>query len=244
MIPARTSRPFLWWFGRVAERRIHRQFSALRVRGLERARRALEVAPVLVVSNHTSYWDALLVIQLAVRVLGARTFAMMDAKNLRRLPFFALVGAFGVDRTSALDGARSIRYAAKLLRSPGVIVWIFAQGAERPVSARPLGFHGGTTAVARLAAGAHVLPVALRYEYGEEPGATAWISIGEPTRADHEAAVTSELDVIERALAGEDAEFATLFTQREGLGMRAAQAMLALVTRPFALPHDSTARDP
>ena len=235
MIPARTNGPFSWWFARDADMRVRRQFSALRVRGLDRARRALEQGPVLVVSNHTSYWDALLVLQLGVRILGARTFAMMDATNLRRLPFFALVGAFGVDRSSAVDGARAVRYAAKLLAAPRTLVWIFAQGRETPVTARPLGFHGGSAAVARLAKDARVLPLAIRYEHGEQPRAIIYVSIGEAVTGDHEAAVVRELDVIEAALSGDASGFETVYERGESSWMRVAQAILAIVTRPFAL---------
>jgi 1-acyl-sn-glycerol-3-phosphate acyltransferase len=243
VIPARTNDLFSWWFARDAESRVRRQFQSLRVRGLDRLRRALDEGPVLVVSNHTSYWDALLVLLLGVRTVRARTFAMMDANNLRRLPFFALVGAFGVDRSSAVDGARSVRYAAKLLDRPRRLVWIFAQGRETPVTARPLGFHGGSAAIARIARNARVLPLAIRYEHGELPRATIWVSIGE-TSGEHEPAVVAELERIERALAGDDAEFATVFSGSEGSWMRVAQAMLVFMTRPFALPRrDAPARD-
>ena len=235
MIPARLHRPFTWWFARDASARLRGKFGAMRVRGLARIEAALERGPVLVVSNHTSWWDALVVLDVGVRALGARTFAMMDASNLRRLPFFALVGAFSVDRASPRDGARAVRYAAKLLEQPRTLVWIFAQGREAPVTARPLGFHGGSAAIARIAERATVFPIGLRYEHGEDPDATIWISIGEPTRGDHEAAVIAELNLIERALAGDASEFATRFTRGPSSWMRVAQAALAFVTRPFAL---------
>ncbi len=257
MIPARTNRPFLWWFSRDAERRIRRHFSSVRVAGLERLRGALADGPVLVVSNHTSWWDALVVLLLGVRAVGARTYAMMDASNLRRLPFFALVGAFGVDRASASDGARSVRYAAKLLRERGQLVWIFAQGRETPATLRPLGFHGGSAAIARLAPRARVLPIALRYEHGENPDPVVWISIGAPTTGPHEPAVVAELDRIDSALAGarnatdrsdpnnlpSSEPFRLLFERGEPSWMRVAQALLAAVARPFALGRDSSAPD-
>jgi 1-acyl-sn-glycerol-3-phosphate acyltransferase len=247
VIPARRSRAFTWWFARDAESRVRSRFSALRVSGLDRVRRALDEGPVLVVSNHTSYWDALLVLTLGVRVLRAETFAMMDAANLRRLPFFALVGAFGVDRTSVIDGARSVRYAAKLLEGRGRLVWIFAQGREAPVTTRPLGFHGGSAAIARIAPRARVVPIALRYEHGELPDAAVWVSAGDAVDADHERAVLAQLDAIERALAGADAEFETIFSRGQGAWMRALETMLAAMTRPIALPRGQqapVARDP
>ena len=40
------------------------------------------------------------------------------------------------------DGASAMRYAARLLDRPRRLVWIFPQGAERPVTLRPLGRMG------------------------------------------------------------------------------------------------------
>ena len=235
MIPARTNGPFLRWFARDASHRIERRFSSIHVRGLDVLEGALREGAVLVVSNHTSWWDALVVLHLGVRVLHARTFAMMDGANLRRLPFFALVGAFGVDRTSALDGARGVRYAAKLLDAPRTLVWIFAQGRETPVTMRPLGFHGGSAAIGRIAPAARVLALGLRYEHGEQPDPAIWISVGDVAAREHEAAVIGELDAIERALGGSDEGFVEIFRRGESSWMRVAQRMLSFLTRPFAL---------
>ena len=115
MIPARKGRLFRAWFAGHARTRLHDAFAAVRASGLDGARAALAAGPVQIVSNHTSWWDPLVVLYLTEHVLRCDGHAMMDAANLRRLPFFARVGAFGVDRTSAADGAAAIRYAARLL---------------------------------------------------------------------------------------------------------------------------------
>lgn len=244
MIPARKSRVFTWWFAGDAERRLRRAFGSLRVRGLEAVRAQVRDGPVLVVSNHTSWWDPLLVLVLTTRVLGVDAFAMMDAKNLRRLPFFGLVGAFGVDLGVPEDGARAIRYAAKLLDRPGRVVWIFAQGRERPVTARPLGFRGGTAEIARVARRAAVVPVALRYEHGARPAPDVYVSFGAPmeratsrdaevARLAQEAAVTAELDALDGALdVGDVAAWAPVFEARPSWLMGLLQAALAWLTRP------------
>ena len=213
----------------------------MRVRGLDRLRSLLAEDAVLVVSNHTSFWDALVVLEIGTRLVRAETYAMMDAKNLERLPFFALVGAFGVNRSSARDGARAVRYAASLLDRSGRLVWIFPQGEETPVTTRPLGFQRGSALVARLAPRARVVPVALRYEHGELAQADLYVSIGDPTDDDHERAVIAELDRIERALEEDDEGFEVVFSRRESLSLRIGQALLALLTRPLALrgPRDA-----
>ena len=213
MIPAKKSALFSRWFSWDAERRLSRAFARVAVRGLPALRSAIARGPVLGGSNHTAWWDALVVLFLCERVLGADAYAMMDAANLRELPFFGRVGAFGVDLSDKADGARAMRYAAKLLDRPGRVVWLFAQGREVPVTARPLDFRGGSAEIARVARACEIIPAALRYEHGATEKPSALVSFGTPLardrdvargRAAHEAAVCGELDAIDRALIGGD----------------------------------------
>lgn len=244
MIPALKSRWFSAWFARDAERRIARHFSALRVHGLAETRAIAETRPVLVVANHTAWWDPLLAIQLCVRALRVDAYAMMDAKNLRRLPFFARVGAFGVDREDPADGARAVRYAARRLDRPGRLVWIFPQGAEVPRAA-PLVFHGGSAHVARVARRAAVVPVGIRYEHGAEPRPTAYVSFGpslayerDPARGQRaqEEAVRAELARIDDAIVRrDDRAFEPLLSRRPSRLQGIAEALLAWLTAPRAL---------
>ena len=134
MIPARKHRLFRWWFSGHARSRLRAAFSAVRAEGMDHLRAALAAGPALIVSNHTSWWDPMVVLYLTERVLRCDGHAMMDAANLRRLPFFAMVGAFGVDLADPADGASAMRYAARLLSAPGRMVWVFPQGRERPAA--------------------------------------------------------------------------------------------------------------
>ncbi|MDF1564125.1 MAG: lysophospholipid acyltransferase family protein [Deltaproteobacteria bacterium] len=186
MIPARKRRLFRAWFGRQIEGRLRRTFGALEIHGLPRLEAALAEGPVVVVSNHSAWWDALVILQLVDRILHADGHALMDAKNLRERPFFAKVGAFGVDLDDPRDGARAIRYAAGLLDGPGRLVWVFPQGRERPESARPLGFQPGAAAIARLAKGCQVVPVGLRYVFGEAEHPEIQLAVGEPLAPERE----------------------------------------------------------
>lgn len=254
MIPSRKSVAFQRWFARDAEKRIHRAMQEVRVRGLEHLRGALAKGPALVVTNHTAWWDALVALVVSRRVLGADAFAMMDAKNLGRLPFFGLVGAFGVDLDDPRDGARAVRYARSLLTGTNRLVWIFAQGREVPVTVRPLGFRRGSAEIARVGQ-VVVVPGAIRYEMGALPEPTLWLSFGEPiapsrdvamAHARHEEAVTSELDGIERAITSEDerAAFEVLHRKRPSVVFAIAERLLAWLTRRYVLGsgHRSTSK--
>lgn len=242
MIPANKTPWFDALFAAYVRSKLRRTFHTVLVRGADKARTLGAQAPLLLVSNHTAWWDPLIAIALSRFALDVDGHAMMDAKNLAKLPFFRRVGAFGVDRDDPQDGARAIRYAAKLLDRPRRMVWIFAQGRERPVTERPLVFFGGAAETARIARRAAVVPVALRYEHGEAPEPSVWVSFGESivrareretelTRRSHEEAVTRELDRIDEAIRAESREgFAPLWPTRRSVVFETAQRALALLT--------------
>jgi 1-acyl-sn-glycerol-3-phosphate acyltransferase len=244
VIPARKQKLFNAWFAGNARDRIHKTFAAVRIQGLSAARALARQTPLLAVSNHSSWWDPLLILHLSHHLLEVDGYALMDAKNLRALPFFALVGAFGVDLDRPEDGAASMKYAARLLDRPGRLVWIFPQGRERPITERPLGFRPGAAAVARVARRATTLPVGIRYELGDEDRPFLYVSIGEPLSAERdpikgrvtqEAAVEQALERIERAVRGEEGlGFEEIYRARAPMLGALATRLLAKLTAPRA----------
>jgi 1-acyl-sn-glycerol-3-phosphate acyltransferase len=240
MIAANKQSLFNAWFAGHARARIQRTFERMSVSGLERARRISAEAPLLVVSNHTSWWDPLVILHASQHLLAADGHALMDAKNLRRLPFFALVGAFGVDLESPMDGMVAMKYAGRLLDRPGRLVWVFPQGMERPTTERPLGFRAGAAAIARVAHRAVTVPAALRYEFAGTERPVLYLSFGEPLaaardlevgRVAQEAAVEAELARVERAVRGAvELGFTDVFGGERTPGAGLAEKALALLT--------------
>lgn len=244
MIPSAKSRWFTAWFERQAHQRLRASFGAIHVAGRERLADALARGPVLVISNHCAWWDPLVALVLTHhRWVSADAFALMDAANLRRRPFFAKAGAFGVDRGSRRDGAEATRYAASLLDRPGRLVWVFAQGEERPWHERPLRFLGGAASIARGAPMATVLPVALAYAFGSVAAPSVLVAVGSPVAAAATAgearrtqaqAVELELARIERELSRPGTEsFETHALARPRWLETLAERALAVLVRPF-----------
>lgn len=245
MIPSRKNRLFNAWFASHARSRIKATFGRVLVRGIESTRARAAEGPILVVSNHTSWWDPLVILHASTHLLRTDGHALMDAKNLRRLPFFALVGAFGVDLDHPADGLVAMRHAARLLDRPGRMLWIFPQGAERPITERPLGFREGAAQVARLARRATLIPAAIRYEMAGEELPRLYLSFGPPLptdrdpptgRTSQEQAVLHELDAIEAEIAGRPvpgAPFTPIHTRAPSWLATLAERTLAFMTRPF-----------
>ena len=245
MIEAKKSRWFAAWFARHCEGRIRRSFDEVHVHGLDVLRAT--TTPVLIVSNHTAWWDPVVAIWLTQRLLRLDSYAMMNGANLRRLPFFAKIGAFGVDLEDPSDGARSLRYAARLLRDGRRTVWIFAQGDERPIT-EPLAFRPGSAELARLAPGCVVVPLALRYEMGNVERPRLYVSIGSPLprtdRAGHEAAVGAELTRIDTWLrTARGAQFECIMHAQPSWWGAVAERMLSWFTRSALQPTLRPKRD-
>lgn len=220
MIESGRWRWFARWMARHARKRIESQFGLVRVAGFEAIAQAKARGPVLFVANHSSWWDPMVTMMLAIDRFDFDGYAMMDAKNLRELGFFARAGAFGVDRTDPRDGVRAIRYAAKLLDRPGRAVWIYPQGDERPLDERPLEFQPGAAAVARAVDDVTVLPVSVHYRFGSTENPEMRIAVGQPVavsrdldrgRRAQSTAVEQGLELIARDITGEDVGFSTLF---------------------------------
>ena len=244
MISAAKSRWFNAWFARHARARIRSTFGRVEIAGLEAARAAVSGAPLLLVANHSTWWDALVALYVSELLLRCDGYAMMDATNLRRVPFFRRVGAFGVDLDDPADGARAIRHAARLLDTPGRALWIFPEGRERSPFA-PLELRPGAAQIARVAKRALVVPVGLRYVFGGSEHPELWISLGRPLVRGDGRDVTSgvarqregiehelaRIDAAIAARAGTDgaalaAGFDSVFARRSSLVGRLAERLL------------------
>lgn len=243
MIVAPKTRWFARWFAGHARGRLERTFGRVFVSGLDGAKRALAEGPVLVVANHSTWWDALVALVVSTLWLEADAYALMDAKNLRRVPFFARVGAFGVDLDDPADGARSLRHSVKLLDRPGRLVWVFPEGRERSPYAPLEGLAPGAAQIARLAKRARVVPIGLRYVFAEAEAPDLYVVIGEPRDAprdaeqgvrDQTAAIAAELARADAAIAARDASgFTAVIARRESaLGRLAERLLAALLPLP------------
>ncbi len=181
MIETRRRGWFELFFAWHVRRRFQGRFAAVRVKGLERLREARARGPILLVSNHTSWWDPLVMFDLSFRTLRCEGYALMDAKNLRALPMLGWIGAFGVELGDKEDGERAVQYGAGRLAKTGTLVGVFPQGRERPVTERPLGFRVGA---ARMALGAptrpEIMAMAIRYEHGRHEKPEVLVNVSEP----------------------------------------------------------------
>lgn len=187
-LAARWNPAFNAFVGWIIRRAIRRRFRAVLVAGRDQLRVVDEGRAVVIVANHTNWWDGF-VAQYVVEQLmrGRRCHVAQSAKYLRDYPFFTWAGAFGIDlEQGVLPG---LRHAIELLRDRRVAMWIFPQGRihhpDTPIRGNP-----GASFLSRKA-GVQLLPVNFRYEWLVESRPTFLVRIGTPLAP---GAMTEEID--------------------------------------------------
>ena len=163
--------PYLRWY-------FSRNFHAVRV-----ARGGLPVAvpgrPVIVCSNHPSWWDPAL-FALLTRTLfpGRAGYGPMDADALGKYRVLRRIGVFGIE-PGRRGAARFLRVGLDLLADPATLLWITAEGAFTDPRARPVRLRPGVAHLARRA-DATVLPLAIELPFWNERKPEALVRFGPP----------------------------------------------------------------
>jgi 1-acyl-sn-glycerol-3-phosphate acyltransferase len=218
-------------FQRYSVRYVRKHFHALRLSKTSHPPPDTD-EPVLVVLNHTAWWDPMICLVLS-RFFGDRDqFAAIDAAAVRQYPFFRKLGFVGVDTTSLRGAAEFLRSGQAILSAPRRVYWVTAQGRFADVRERPLGLRSGVGHLAaRLGRGA-VLPLALEYSFWTERTPEALVRFGEPLRiCDHpglrgkdwtariETSLTRALDGLNAETTARDPErFTPLVSGKAGVG--------------------------
>lgn len=191
LIPARHdprfARVFAWYNRRLVGKRFHRVLACADTLELAREMNQHE-GPLLIVLNHSSWWDPLIVFALADAILPSRVgIAPMDRAQLERFAFFRRLGMFGIDpdEPASLEAMRS--YALGFLAEhPRATLAITPQGrfVDPRVSIR------NRPGIASIAAGAgpdvRVLSIAFEYAFWEDKRAEVLVrfaSVRTPTES-------------------------------------------------------------
>jgi hypothetical protein len=148
-------------------RLFRRHFHALRLLGEDP--RPDPALPLLIVPNHSSWWDGFFLYFLNARLLGRRLHLMMLEEQLQRFPFFRRIGAFGIRPGSRSAVAAALDYSVSVLADPANALCLFPQGRMTHPAARPLGFRPGLGRILRRHGGPlALLPLAMACDFYED----------------------------------------------------------------------------
>ena len=180
------SRPLLRWFTWYSRRYIRRHFHSLRVSlaGLPPETRGL---PLVLYSNHASWWDALVCLVVKQEFLPDRAaFAPIDAAMLKRYKMFRKLGFFGVEQGSRRGAIQFLRTAEAISQSPDNLLAVTPQSRFADVRERPVRFEAGLGHLAKRVEHALFVPVALEYAFWDERLPEILARFGEPVQVRRE----------------------------------------------------------
>jgi 1-acyl-sn-glycerol-3-phosphate acyltransferase len=125
--------------------------------------------PLLLLPNHSTWWDGFFVYLLNKKLFKRRPYLMMLEEQLARYRFFARLGAYSVNPQSPGNIKESIKYSIEILKQkliPKPMLCIFPQGELLPWEKRPLFYKSGVEAIMSGYAGkANFLPLAIKTEF-------------------------------------------------------------------------------
>ncbi len=96
--------------------------------------------PLLLLPNHSTWWDGFIVYLINKKRLQRQAYLMMLQEQLSKNRFFRYLGAFSVDPDSPSELRRSLRYTQTLFQEQEStnMVCIFPQGELQPWHQRPI----------------------------------------------------------------------------------------------------------
>lgn len=139
--------------------------------------------PLLLLPNHSTWWDGFFVYLLNKKLFRRKIYLMMREDQLARYHFFSRLGAYSIAPASAGSIKNSLRYSAAVLNeeiAPRPLLCIFPQGELLPWGQRPLAYKNGVETILRLHGGnVNLLPLAIKTEFLNEPLPAAFFLFGE-----------------------------------------------------------------
>lgn len=161
------SAPLLWLFQRLVRVYFLLHFQAVRVSGMDRLEPSIlqSSAPLILYSNHCSWWDPMAMFLMAERYLPHRKhFAPMDAEALQRNKILRHLGIFPVT-INMPNGATQFFRTGEAIAKTGGVLWVTPQGRFADPRERPLRFKPGLASLALRVAPCVAIPVAVEYPF-------------------------------------------------------------------------------
>jgi 1-acyl-sn-glycerol-3-phosphate acyltransferase len=220
MPPALTRRSAILFrlFGWYLRWYFFRSFHAVRI-ARDGLPAALEGRPLILYSNHPSWWDPAVYILLATKLFpGRKGYGPIDSKALGQYGLLARMGAFGVPRDDPKGAAIFLRTSLAVLAQPASILTVTAEGRFTDPRSRPIALQPGLAHVARQVPEAVILPLALEYSFWNESKAEVLMRFGPPVQPPASGQVADWTERLEAALTDTmDALAAQSITRNAGL---------------------------
>ena len=155
------------WFSRYLRRYFRRHFDAVRI--AKSGRPSIVDGPLVVYSNHPSWWDPILFSFVSSELMPERRpYGPMDADALEKYPLFRKLGVFGIHRDSHRGAAAFLRASEAILERDDSVLWLTAQGTFCDPRARPVTLQPGLSHLICRNQDVTVIPLAIEYPFWNE----------------------------------------------------------------------------
>ncbi|WP_158288318.1 1-acyl-sn-glycerol-3-phosphate acyltransferase [Mucilaginibacter psychrotolerans] len=141
---------------------------------------------ILLVANHFSFWDGLILYVLNDKLLHKKFHVMILEDTAKREGMLRYAGAFSVSKNSR-DILQSLDYAAQLLNNPGNLVLMFPQGKLYSNFVEKVNFEQGLLKIVKKAEGKYQLLFAatfIQYFKHKKPSVTVYLKTDNDNYAD------------------------------------------------------------
>lgn len=170
----------LRWFTGYSRRYLRRHFHAVRLSHSGPAP-SQPVLPLVIYSNHASWWDPLVGLFLVAELFPGHTLhAPIDAAMLRRYRMLGRMGFFGVEQGTRRGAVEFLRTGEAILQHSDRLLAVTAQGRFADVRERPVRFQPGLAHLAGRVPQALFLPMALEYVFWNDRLPEVLLRFGEP----------------------------------------------------------------
>ena len=136
--------------------------------------------PLLLLPNHSTWWDGFFVYLLNKQVFRRTAHLMMLEAQLTKYKFFTKIGAYSIEPENPRGVIESLEYTAELLNREMSLVAVFPQGELLPWHTRPLDYKRGVEWILRKhGKPVTLLPLAIRTEFLGEKRPSVFFLFGD-----------------------------------------------------------------
>ena len=157
------------------------RFHSVMYKWIENLEKRDKTKATIFYANHNNWWDGIVGYNVVRGIMRGRLRLMIEEMN--RFPLFQYIGCFPINKKSAQDAMKSLKYAATLLDKPDINFWLFAQGIIRPPHYRPIVFQTGIAYLLENAiknfGGINICPVSVNYSFLRQDKPEVIIEFGE-----------------------------------------------------------------
>lgn len=141
--------------------------------------------PLLLLPNHSTWWDGFFVYLLNKRIFRRTAYLMMLEEQLSKYWFFSKIGAYSIEPEDRRGIIESLEYTVELLHEQMSLISVFPQGELLPWHTRPLGYKRGVEWILqRYGKPVAVAPLAIRAEFLGERCPSVFFLFGSVTPFD------------------------------------------------------------